>query len=260
MFLLVFPAFGLPMRLEWALLAMAMTNLGILVPAPRGYVGLFHSLCAQALVFLGVSGVTSAAYAIAVHAVFYVPITIWGLGVLLRYGVELGWTTARATDAGRRAAVTTIGGVRVEVLGTSRPRSRDTTPHKLIVAMTEALLADQDSAPVGPPKEVTQRVATFVQGQVDALPTQLRLLLLAGLLGFRVLVRMRYVRSFCSLPLSTRRDVVNAWAWGQYALARQLFRVLRSTALLCYYEEVGVAASTAPGSRVERPDPRAVPS
>jgi hypothetical protein len=248
------------MKLEWALLAMAMTNLGILVPSPHGYVGIFHSLCAQALVLLGISSLTAAAYAIAVHAVFYFPITIWGLGVLLRYGIELGWMTARATDARLRVSATTIGGVFVKVIGTSRLRARDTSPDKLTVAITEALLADQGSDVVGPPKDVTQRVATFVQGQVNALPTQLRFLLLVGLLGFRGLVRMRYVRSFCGLPLSTRRVIVNAWAHGPYALTRQLFRVLRSTALLCYYEDVGVAESTATGSKVVRPDPREVTS
>ena len=260
MFLLVFPAFGLPMRFEWALLAMTMTNIGILVPSPRGHVGIFHAICAQALIFFGVSGATSAAYAIAVHAVFYVPITLWGLGVFLRYGVEVGWMTARATEARRRDATTTIGGLHVQVIGTSRPRSRDTTPSSLTVAITEALLPDQESDPIGPRKDVTPRVATFVQGQVDALPTQLKLLLLVGMLGFRFLVRVRYVRSFCSLPLSTRRDVVNAWAYGPYALTRQLFRVQRSTALLCYYEEVGVSDSTGTGSRVERPGFRKAPS
>jgi hypothetical protein len=260
MYLLVLPAFGLSMRVEWALLAMTMTNLGILVPSPRGNVGIFHSLCAQALVVLGISGATSAAYAIALHAVFYVPITVWGLGVLLRYGIELAWTTARITDAGRRASATSFGGVRLEVIGTSRPRSRDTTPHRLVVAITEALLPGRDGDPLGPPREQTQRVATFVQGQVNALPTQLRLLLSIGLLGFRTLVRVRHVRGFCSLPLATRREVVNAWAYGRHAPARQLFRVLRSTALLCYYEEASVADPARAGAWTEEPDPREVPS
>lgn len=257
MYLLVFPAFGLPVKLEWALLVMATSNIGILVPSPRGHVDLFRTLCAQALVLLGISSVTSAAYAVALHAVFYVPITIWGLGVLLRYGIELAWTTARAKDAARPVAATTIADVHVEVIGTSRPRSRDSTPDKLTLAITEALLSDEASEP---PRNVTQRVATFVQGQVNALPTLLRIMLLVGLLGFRVLVRLRYLRSFCSLPLATRRDVVNAWAYGPYGLTRQLFRVLRSTALLCYHEEVGAAGSSGTAPRGRRPETREVPS
>ena len=64
----------------------------------------------------------------------------------------------------------------------------------------------------------------------------LRVLLSVGLGGFRVLVRTLYLRSFCALPLATRRRLVNAFAFGRYGLGRQLFRVLRSTALLGYYD------------------------
>lgn len=261
MYFVMLRAFGLPLKFEWAVVAMAMTNLGLLVPSLRGHVGVFHALCTKALVVLGVSTVTAAAYAIAVHAVFYIPITIWGIGVVLRYGIEIGWRTARARDARRPAASTVIDGVPVMMIGTSRERERRTTPTRLIVAITEALLADQaprDAA--GPPAEVTGRVATFVQGQVNALPTLLRILLLVGLVGFRVLVRLRYVRSFCSLPLATRRSIVNAWAYGRYAVTRQLFRVLRSIALLSYYEDVGVTGSTAVGSKAEHRAPREVAS
>jgi hypothetical protein len=254
MVLLMLAAFRLPMTPASALLVMAASNVGILVPSPRGHVAIFRTHCAQALALLGVASATSAAFAVALHAVFYVPITLWGLGVLLRYGGELGWTRAR-TAATRPVAATTIGGVPVELIGTRRARSRATAPDGLTVAITEALLPDAGS-------DVTRRVATFVQGQVDALPTQLRLMLLAGLLVFRAAVRARHLRGFRDLPLATRREIVNAWAFGPHALARQLFRVLRSTALLCYYEEASVKASVAGSGAAEarRRDPREVPS
>lgn len=237
MFLMVLPAFGLPMRLDWAVLAMAVTNLGILVPSTPGYVGPFHYFCMQTLVLLGVATLTATSYAITVHAVFYVPITIWGIGVLMRYGIELGGMISMARDAKQQTETTLIDDVPMIVLGTRRLPASSDEPGQLIVAITEALLpGPQEGYPDAPPERV-ERVATFVQGQIDALPAMLRMLLFIGLSGFRFLVRLRYAASFCALPLETRRRVVNFWAYGPYALTRALFRVLRSTVLLRYYED-----------------------
>jgi uncharacterized membrane protein YbhN (UPF0104 family) len=232
LFLFVMPAFALPVRVDWAILTMAVTNLGILVPSTPGFVGPFHYFCMQSLVVLGVTGVTASSYAITVHALFCIPITVWGLGVILRYGMELGRVTALAGDARKRTVTTVVHGISMAVLGTRRIQRASDRPGQLIVAITEALLppAALDGSPY--------RTARFVQGQLNALPTSLRLLLSVGLCGFRVLVRLRYSQSFCALDPQTRRRVVSGWAYGRYAVARQLFRVLRSCALLHYYETV----------------------
>ena len=237
MFLMVLPAFGLPLRFDWAVLAMAVTNLGILLPSTPGYVGPFHYFCMQTLVLLGVASVTATSYAIAVHAVFYVPITIWGVGILLRYGIELGWITAMARDAGRRAGASEVDGVPLVVLGTRRARTRSEEPGQLVCALTEALVPQ---APGGDAShdEAVDRSARFVQGQIAALPAPLWIALQAGLLGFRVLVRLRYLKSYCALPADLRRRVAAWWAYGPHRLTRTMFRLLRSTALLAYYEEV----------------------
>jgi hypothetical protein len=54
------------------------------------------------------------------------------------------------------------------------------------------------------------------------------------------------VRSFCGLPLDTRRRVVAGWAYGPVPLTRQLFRSLRSIALLAYFEHPTVAVKLGP--------------
>ena len=111
MFLMVLPAFGLPARPDWAVLTMAVTNLGILVPSTPGYVGPFHYFCIMTLGLLGVGELTATSYAITVHAVFYVPITLWGIGLMLRYGIEIT-STSKLAHAGRRSApATDIQGV-----------------------------------------------------------------------------------------------------------------------------------------------------
>jgi len=83
---------------------------------------------------------------------------------------------------------------------------------------------------------VVFETSEFVRAQVEALPPRLLLLMRVGLTGFRLSIRLRHLRSFCALPLSTRRRVITRWAYGPVPLTRQLFRSLRSTALLAYFE------------------------
>jgi len=250
MFVLVLPVFDLTARFDWSLLALGITNLGTVVPSTPGFIGPYHYFCMETLVLLGVPKLTASAYAITVHAVFYVPITLWGVAVLMRYGIELGRLTAAATDARKPAAATIVNGVSMVVLGSRKVSEATSRPGPFLLALTEAL-APLPAADAGGahPREMTERVASFVMGQLSALPAGLRLMLRVGLLGFRFLVRLRYVRGFCDLPLSKQRAVVSAWAYGPYEVTRKLFRALRSLTLFRYYEELedhGEAAK-APG-------------
>ena len=74
------------------------------------------------------------------------------------------------------------------------------------------------------------------------LPIRLRALFYTGLAGFRFVTRLRYARGFCELPAATRRAWFERWAYGPLPLARQLFRPVRATALLAYYERAEVRA------------------
>jgi hypothetical protein len=107
----------------------------------------------------------------------------------------------------------------------------------LYLSLTEAIIPEQ-IPPLSEAErvEVVRDTSAFVRGQIDALPPRLLLLVKIGLTGFRVLVRLRYLRSFCGLSLATRRRIVVSWAYGPVPLARQLFRSLRSTALLAFFE------------------------
>lgn len=78
--------------------------------------------------------------------------------------------------------------------------------------------------------------AAFAEGQAAALAPPLVWLMRIGLAMFSLSVWLRYFRGFCSLPLPTRRRVVAWWAFGPFSLTRKLFKPLRTTALLAYYE------------------------
>ena len=107
----------------------------------------------------------------------------------------------------------------------------------LLRAITEAIVPENRSEQQQQAHAcLVSEVALFARDQILALPWFLHLLLFAGLFGFRVYSRLRYFRDFTSMRLAKRRVVVNSWAYGRVPLARQLFRALRSVALLGYYE------------------------
>ena len=113
-------------------------------------------------------------------------------------------------------------------------------PSRLLRSICEALVPVEGSQTVSQP--AVDRVASFVAGQTQALPWFLRWPLRVGLAGFSTVVLITNLRPFTSLGIERRRDIVASWAWGRVSLARQLFRALRSTALLAWYEDAEATA------------------
>ncbi len=145
MYALVMPCFAIPFSPVKAQAIMALTNLGILVPSSPGFVGVYHIVCAKALQavtgqnglpamfafgfampnisFLNqhflqeasspISDTTALSYAVVVHMVFYVTVTVWGVIAMVRYGLELGATAALAWQARPMAPLSTDSGVSV---------------------------------------------------------------------------------------------------------------------------------------------------
>jgi uncharacterized membrane protein YbhN (UPF0104 family) len=244
MFVCILPAFGLALRFSTGALAMSVTNLGILVPSTPGYIGPFHFFCAQALRSQGVPNGIALGYAVLVHLAFYIPVTLWGGVALFRYGVEVFATVAAVRGAQSKPALDTIGDVPVHIIGHVESEPAALAPGAFTVSLTEAVL------PASTP-ELVRDVAAFLDGQIHALPPHLRTLFHLGMTFFRVTTRARTFRSFCALPLLRRRSMVESWAFGQIGLFRQLFRPIRSIALLAYYERPDVVRSLAP----EEPQP-----
>ena len=91
MFLLMLGAFGWPLSLFAAYLAMSITNLGVLVPSSPGHIGTFHAFCAKVLLLTGVVTTSSLAfgYAAVLHLLQLIPVTILGLIALYSYGFNL---------------------------------------------------------------------------------------------------------------------------------------------------------------------------
>ncbi|MEB2314284.1 MAG: lysylphosphatidylglycerol synthase domain-containing protein [Sorangiineae bacterium] len=234
MFLALLPAFGLRASPAVALLALGVTNLGILIPSSPGFIGPFHFFCMTALTSVGVAGATALSYAVLAHLAFYIPITAWGLLVILAYGLTLGETLARA----RRAEPLALGDARA---APARLAHAPEAPSAFLRALVEALVPAEAGE-----HEAVDGAARFVAGALAALPARLSALHELGMLGFRALTALRFARGFASLPLERRRAWVERWAYGRLTLARQLFRATRSTSLLAFHEQPQIRARLRP--------------
>ncbi len=109
-------------------------------------------------------------------------------------------------------------------------------------AIVEALVSE--SAPEVPAdvhRSGIVSAAAFARDQVGALTADLRWPLVAGLATFDLLIRLKYFRRFGALPLERRRRILRSWAFGPVPIVRQLFRPVRTTALVAYYETIGSA-------------------
>lgn len=245
LFLALLPAFGLPARPATALLALGITNLGILVPSSPGFVGAFHYFCMRSLSALGVPEPVALSYAVLVHLGFYVPVTLWGLFVLGSHGASLGDTLREARRAAPVARLEDLG-------GGAPPPARAPDPSAFLVALVDALLPLEElPLAAGDRAGVAERSARFVAVSVASLPSRLLLLHRAGMLAFAALTWLRFARPLARVPRPARRAWVARFARGPLALGRQLFRPARSLSLVACYDDPAVQralALAAPGA------------
>jgi hypothetical protein len=232
------PAFGMKAVPELAVLVMTVTNLGILVPSTPGFVGPFHFFCMRTLAAFGVAEGTAFSYAMLAHLSFYVPITVWGMGILLGYGLSL---SALAKEAAAARPLMTGPQAFASTPPPARAEAREVSPFTLALLETwlpaagERLEADEQ-------ERVLQATARFVEHELEQLPGRLVWLHKVAFAGFRVITALVHFRTFCALSLERRRRWVERWAFGRFALARQMFRGSRTTALVAYYEHPLIVA------------------
>lgn len=103
--------------------------------------------------------------------------------------------------------------------------------------LVEAVIPADDIFPEGTEREeALLEAVNFFRGQLQSLPPLPGFLFASAMTVFRLMVLMRHRRGFGRLPLATRQMIVFNWAWGRVSLARQLFRVVRCTALMAFFE------------------------
>ena len=238
MFLMLLPAFGLGADPWLAILVMTLTNFGILVPSTPGFVGPFHFFCMRTLVAFGVLESVAFSYAVLAHLSFYLPITIWGVLILFSYGLSLTKLAKEAAAARPLARATNVF-----ASSPPPPRRKEAEPDEFVMALIETWLPlEEDGLDPSEREDVLASSARFVQAELAQLPGKLLLMYSVAIYGFRVLTAVFHFKTFCGLAISRRRAWVERWAFGRWALGRQLFRAARSTALVAYYEHPVVLA------------------
>ena len=86
---LVAQAVGIELSALEALFVAAVINLGVAIPSSPGFIGTYQWLGVSALGLFDVGTERALAFAILMHAVWYVPTTVVGGGLLLRRGVGM---------------------------------------------------------------------------------------------------------------------------------------------------------------------------
>lgn len=97
---IVMQAFGLDLGYPVALLVVGTVNLAGLIPASPGQIGVYEFFASAVMIAVGVNQDVALAYAIVVHIVIWLPVTVVGFIFLLQYG--LGWgaiTNAQTLEA-----------------------------------------------------------------------------------------------------------------------------------------------------------------
>lgn len=88
-FLAVARSMGLHPGLGYSIMAMSAANLAITAPSTAGGIGPYEFFAAQAMILTGVTGSAAAAFALAVHAVIIIPVTILSLIFLSQFHLSL---------------------------------------------------------------------------------------------------------------------------------------------------------------------------
>ena len=91
--ILVARSLGIELGLLDALFVAAVVNLGVAIPSSPGYVGTYHWLGVESLGLLAIGREDALAFAILLHAVWYVPTTLVGVSIL---ALRIDWKSFRA--------------------------------------------------------------------------------------------------------------------------------------------------------------------
>jgi len=88
-YLLCQEAFGFSLPFSGAILVMSILTLGLTAPSGPGFVGVFEGLVVAGVSLYGVELSTAFAFAIAMHLIHYVPVTLLGIVYVWRTGLRI---------------------------------------------------------------------------------------------------------------------------------------------------------------------------
>jgi glycosyltransferase 2 family protein len=91
-------AFGLNLPIHGAVLVMSVLTLGLTAPSGPGFVGVFEGLIVAGVSLYGVTPSEGLAFAIAMHLIHYLPVTVLGVVFVWRTGLQLRQLGSKASQ------------------------------------------------------------------------------------------------------------------------------------------------------------------
>ena len=88
-FYTLYPAFKIQLPFSSTILLVVVIALAVAAPSSPGYVGTFHFACAASLMLLGVEPNTAKSFAIVVHGMMFIPVTLMGIFFVYRENLNL---------------------------------------------------------------------------------------------------------------------------------------------------------------------------
>ncbi len=236
-YLFMFPCFGIEINPLHALFLMSIVNLAILIPSTPGYIGPFHYFTMQTLMSFGISSSVALSFAFVVHMVIYIPLTLWGLGILYWYGIQLKETLTIVEKSYQATQGEEVSGIAVRLLAHFEPQKNEVGIHPFLKIIIETILEEEMKKISAEQKGIILNSITkdFMQ-QIAELSPFHRLLFFVGLSAFRLYVLVSYLHSFKSLSIEQRIQAINNWAYGRLSVTRKFFRLIRSFVFVMFYD------------------------
>ena len=254
-FMFVLPCFGMPPGFIRSIVTMSVTNLSILIPNSPGYVGVYDYACQKALLAISaVPGITPGtmiplevhpatafSYAVVVHFVFFATVTVWGIFAIVRYSMEVGAARALTWEAKsiKNLPDENLGSASVIISVPDVDAGIDKKLSEFWAAICECFLPDGEKE-MGfneeECREIHGEVGRFAFTQINCIPFRYKVLFDVGLFGFKSYIFACTGRFICDVPLAKRRKLVEFWAFGPIAVTRKFMKLIRSLAILAYYD------------------------
>ncbi len=260
-FMLVLPCFGMPLGFVRSIVTMSVTNLSILIPNSPGYVGVYDYACQRALLAissvpgitpgtmtpLSVEPATAFSYAVVVHFVFFATVTVWGIFAIVKYSLEVGAARALTWEAKsiKKLPDEKLGSASVIISVPDIDNSITPELSEFWAAVCECFLPGESEIDLSEEKrrEIHREVGRFTFTQIGCIPFRYKVLFDIGLFGFKLYIFAFSGRFICDVPLDKRRKLVEFWAFGPIGVTRKFMKLIRSLAILAYFDNAEVQAA-----------------
>jgi hypothetical protein len=132
-------------------------------------------------------------------------------------------------------------------------RERRRATHAIVHEIVTTILPEYPTLDPAVREQVVGEVSAYVAAQIQSMPEFLRLPYALALFGFDALPAVRYGRRFRALPAAARLSYLARWDDAPIAAMRDVVKLLRSSALLSYFDHPLVVQRMQTESQRSRP-------